>query len=93
MLAPLEGTSDEHKVGAKIFRNAELVFQFNTAMRFTDNTLIEILEVMRTPGGKNLLVLNGRHYWQLNAVLQSLIMQMLMNLTSLLVIMFVIAGV
>ena len=29
MLAPLEGTSDEHKVGAKIFRNAELVFRFN----------------------------------------------------------------
>jgi hypothetical protein len=54
MLAPLEGTSDEHKVGAKIFRNAELVFQFNTAMRFTDNTLIEILETMRTPGGKKL---------------------------------------
>ena len=60
MLAPLEGTSDEHKVGAKIFRNAELVFQFNTAMRFTDNTLIEILEVMRTPGGKKLT----RAQWQ-----------------------------
>ena len=29
MLATLEGTSDEHKVGAKIFRNAELVFRFN----------------------------------------------------------------
>ena len=54
MLAPLEGTSDEHKVGAKIFRNAELVFQFNTAMRFTDETLIEILESMRTPGGRKL---------------------------------------
>ena len=48
MLAPLEGTSDEHKVGAKIFRNAELLFHFSTAMRFTDETLIEILEVMRT---------------------------------------------
>ena len=54
MLAPLEGTSDEHKVGAKIFRNAELVFQFSTAMRFTDETLIEILGVMRTPGGRKL---------------------------------------
>ena len=53
MLAPLEGTSNEHKVGANIFRNAELVFQFNTAMRFTDETLVQILEVMRTPGGKN----------------------------------------
>ena len=26
MLAPLEGTSNEHKVGANIFSNAELVF-------------------------------------------------------------------
>ena len=60
MLAPLEGTSDEHKVGAKIFRNAELVFQFNTAMRFTDETLIQILEAMRTPGGKKL----SRTQWQ-----------------------------
>ena len=54
MLAPLEGTSDEHKVGAKIFRNVDLVFQFNTAMRFTDQTLIQILKAMRTPGGKKL---------------------------------------
>ncbi len=54
MLAPLEGTSDEHKVGAKIFRNAELVFQFNTAMRFTDETLIQILDAMRKPGGSKL---------------------------------------
>jgi hypothetical protein len=54
MLAPFEGTSAEHKVGAKIFRNAELVFQFQTAMRFTDQTLVEILETTRTPGGKKL---------------------------------------
>ena len=53
-LALFAGTSDEHKVGAKIFRNAELVFQFNTAMRFTDKTLIQILEAMRTPGGRKL---------------------------------------
>ena len=60
MLAPLEGTSNEHKVGAKIFRNAELVFQFNTAMRFNDETLVQILEAMRTPGGKKL----SRAQWQ-----------------------------
>ena len=54
MLAPLEGTSNEHKVGAKIFRNAELVFQFSSAMRFSDETLIQILEAMRTPGGRKL---------------------------------------
>ena len=54
MLTPLEGTSDEHRVGAKIFRNVDLVFQFDKAMRFTDQTLIQILEAMRTPGGKKL---------------------------------------
>ena len=47
MLSPLEGTSDEHKVGAKIFRNVELVFQFSTAMRFTDEILIVILETVK----------------------------------------------
>ena len=54
MLASVEGTSLEHKVGARIFRNAERVFQFHTAMRFTDKVLIEILDAMRTPGGKKL---------------------------------------
>ena len=54
MLAPLEGTSAEHKVETKIFRNADLVFQFQTAMRFTDETLIQILETMRTPSGRKL---------------------------------------
>ena len=60
MLAPLEGTSAEHKVGAKIFRNAELVFQFRSAMRFSDETLIQILEAMRTAGGRKL----SRAQWQ-----------------------------
>ena len=60
MLAPLEGTSNEHKVGAKIFRNAERVFQFSSAMRFTDETLVQILEAMRTPGGRKL----SRAQWQ-----------------------------
>ena len=54
MLAPLDGTSLEHRVGARIFRQAERVFQFHTAMRFTDKILIEILDAMRTPGGKRL---------------------------------------
>ena len=60
MLAPLEGTSAAHKVGAKIFRNAELAFKFSTAMRFTEQTLIQILEAMRTPGGRKL----SRAQWQ-----------------------------
>ena len=47
MLVPFEGTSDEHKVGAKIFRNVAQVFEFHTAMRFNDETLVEILLTMR----------------------------------------------
>ena len=54
LLPPIEKVSNEHAVGASIFRNAELVFQFQTAMRFTDARQVEILEVMRTPGGKPL---------------------------------------
>ena len=54
MLASLQGTNDEHKVGAKIFRNVEHVFEFHTAMRFNDENLIDILKTMRIPGGKKL---------------------------------------
>ena len=54
MLAPLPGTSDEHKTGARIFRDAECVFQFQQAMRFTDDKQIAILESMRVPGGRRL---------------------------------------
>jgi len=60
MLAPLEGTTNEHKVGAKIFRDADLVFQFQQAMRFTDQTLIDILNTMRVPGGRAL----SEQQWQ-----------------------------
>eukprot|EP00973_Karenia_brevis_P063759 8863673-Karenia_brevis.AAC.1 len=44
MLSPLTGTSNEHKAGANIFRNADMVFQLEKMMRFTDKNLIEILE-------------------------------------------------
>ena len=54
MLAPIEEATNEHAAGARIFRNAELVFQFQKAMRFTDATQIAILECMRTPGGMSL---------------------------------------
>ena len=47
LLASVENTTNEHAVGASIFRNAELVFQFQTSMRFTDAKLVEIMEVMR----------------------------------------------
>ena len=63
MLAPLEGTSNEHKVGANIFRNAELVFQFSSAMRFSDETLIQKLETMRAQQAvENSVVLSDK-YW------------------------------
>ena len=39
-------------MGARIFRNAELVFRFEKAMRFQDEIQIEILDCMRFPGGK-----------------------------------------
>ena len=51
MLAPLDGTTVEHQAGAKIFRDADLVFEVLKSMRFSDQTLIDILEVIRTPGG------------------------------------------
>ena len=60
MLAPLEGTSDEHKVGANIFRNAELVFELSSAMRFAVGTLIQILEAMRTAGGRQISHVQGQ---------------------------------
>ena len=54
MLAPLERTSQEHRVGAAIFRQVRYVFQLKQMMRFTDPILIRILHTMRTVGGKSL---------------------------------------
>ena len=36
MLAPLDGTTNEHRVGVKIFRDVDLVFELLKSMRFTD---------------------------------------------------------
>ena len=54
LLAPLEGTSDEHKAGAAIFANLKHVYRLSTAMRFDDPVLISILQKMRTPSGARL---------------------------------------
>ena len=54
MLAPLEHTSQEHRVGAAIFRQVKYVFHLQQMMRFTDPILIRILTSMRTVGGKPL---------------------------------------
>ena len=54
MLAPLDGTSQEHRVGTSIFRQARYVFQLQQMMRFKDPTLVRILHTMRTVGGQAL---------------------------------------
>jgi hypothetical protein len=54
LLAPLDGTSQEHRVGAAIFRQVRYVFQLQQMMRFTDPVLIRILHTMRTAGGQPL---------------------------------------
>ena len=54
MLAPLDRTSQEHRVGAAIFRQVRYVFQLQQMMRFTDPILIRILRTMRTVGGQPL---------------------------------------
>ena len=54
LLAPIDGTSDEHKAGTAMFAGIENVFLMETMMRFTDPILRSILEKMRTPGGARL---------------------------------------
>ena len=60
LLAPLEGTSDEHKVGARIFNRVDYLFEMLTMKRFEDPTLLAILGKMRTTGGCQL----SRAEWQ-----------------------------
>ena len=47
LLAPIEGTSEEQQVAARIFSNFTYVYRLTTAMRFHDDVLIEILRKMR----------------------------------------------
>ena len=51
LLAPIEGTSHEQKVGVKIFSGFAYVYRLTTAMRFTDDVLVNILRKMRIKGG------------------------------------------
>ena len=60
MLTQLDGTSQEHRVGAAIFRQVRYVFQLQQMMRFKDPILIRILDTMRTVGGTPL----SDHDWQ-----------------------------
>ena len=52
MFASLQGASQEHRVGAAIFRQARYVFHLEQMMRFKDPILIRILQTMRTVGGQ-----------------------------------------
>ena len=54
LLASLDGTSDEHKVGASMFNKVHYLFEMHTMKRFKDPTLIAILKKMRTAGGLKL---------------------------------------
>ena len=54
LLAPLDGTSDEHKVGASMFNRLHFLFVMHTMKRFKDPTLIAIVKKMRTAGGLKL---------------------------------------
>ena len=54
LLAPVEGTSDEHKAGVRLFGSLRQVYRLSTAMRFDDDESITILAKMRTPGGARL---------------------------------------
>ena len=54
LLASLDGTSDEHKVGASMFNRVHYLFEMHTMKRFDDEMLINILKKMRTPGGDKL---------------------------------------
>ena len=54
LFAPLTNTSQEHRVGSAIFRNAHYAFQMQQMMRFKDAVLVRILNTMRTVGGKAL---------------------------------------
>ena len=51
LLAPIEGTSDEHKVAVRLFSKFSYVYRLTTAMRFDDDILIEILRKMRVENG------------------------------------------
>ena len=50
MLAPLEHTYQEHRVGAAIFRQVKYVFHLQQMMRFKGQARIRILHSMRTFG-------------------------------------------
>mgnify|MGYP001413582745 CR=1 FL=1 len=72
LLAPLEGTTDEHKVGAAMFANIGHVFVLETMMRFRDPILRAVLEKMRMPGGVGLEEEEWQAFMETNVDVESL---------------------
>ena len=54
LLAPLDGTVDEHRAGVAIFSGFRHVYRLTTAMRFDDPVLIAIRAKMSASGGAKL---------------------------------------
>ncbi len=54
LIAPTAGQSYEHQQGRKLLADIEYVVDFVQMQRFTDPLLREVLEAMRTPGGKKI---------------------------------------
>ena len=52
LLAPLKGQTYEHQQGRKIVADMQYVVDFVEMKRFDDKLLVEVLQAMRTPGGK-----------------------------------------
>jgi len=54
LIADTRGQTYEHQQGRKILADMEHVIDFVQMQRFTDPLLLEVLDAMRTPGGKQL---------------------------------------
>ena len=54
LLAPHTGQSYEHQQGRKLLAAFEYVVDFAQMQRFTDPLQLEVLNAMRTPGGKKI---------------------------------------
>ena len=53
LLAPTTKQTYEHQQGRKMIADMEYVVDFVQMKRFKDDLQIQVLEAMRTPGGKN----------------------------------------
>jgi hypothetical protein len=54
LLAPPTNQSYEHQQGRKLLMDMQYVVEFVQMQRFDDPLLVEVLEAMRTPGGKKI---------------------------------------